>query len=247
MTDSPAVMLPPHPDSDHDASLPGWLTALGPGVLPSPTVVEGPPAPDRPITYGIVAKVTLARPGYGFRVEHDLPAGVELIETKPKATVVGEHLIWQLGRLDPGQELRVQVVVKPKDGAKLDPAGLTDFEATYSQNLYFQTPVVQPRLAARLLGPVDVAVGTAAEFVLDVASTGNWVVEGAKATVTLPAQFEHPEGPTFHFELGDVKPGGVRRVTIPANAVAPGPATIRAEVTGPADRTADVELACRVS
>jgi hypothetical protein len=73
------------------------------------------------------------------------------------------------------------------------------------------------------------------------------VVEGAKATVTLPPQFEHPDGPTFAFEFGDIKPGGVRRVTLPAHAVTAGAAVIRAEVTGPADRTADVELACRVS
>jgi hypothetical protein len=244
MTECPAAMRPP--DSDHDRpGLPAWLTAVE-AALPSPTVVEGPPAPDRPVSYGIVAKITLARPGYGFRVEHDLPAGVDLIETKPKATVVGDHLIWQIGRLDPGQELRVQVVVRPKEGVRIDPAELADFEATYSQNLYFQAPVVQPKLAVRLLGPTEVPAGTPTEFVLDVASTGNWVVEGARAAVTLPPQFEHPEGPTFAFEFGDIKPGGVRRVTIPAQAAVPGPATVRAEVTGPADRTADVELVCKV-
>jgi hypothetical protein len=245
MTDRQAATLPAAADLE-DTSLPAWLSALEPS-LPAPTVVEGPPAPDRPISYGVVAKVSLARPGFGFRVEHDLPAGVELIETRPKATVVGEHLIWQLGRLDPGQELRVQVVVKPQDGVKVDPTEVASFTATYSQNLYFQVPVVQPRLAARLLGPADVPVGTMTEFVLDIASTGNWVVEGARGTVTLPPQLDHPEGPTFAFEFGDIKPGGVRRVTIPAHAVHRGTAVVRAEVTGPADHTATVECTCRVS
>ena len=55
-------------------------------ILPAPTILAGPPAPDGPLTYGLVAKVTLRRPAFGFRVEHDLPADVDLIEAKPRAT-----------------------------------------------------------------------------------------------------------------------------------------------------------------
>ena len=43
-----------------------------------------------------------------------------------------------------------------------------------------------------------------------------------------------------------MKPGGVRRVTIPARAVRRGPSVVRAEVTGPIGHTAAVEFVCNV-
>ena len=242
MPDRQAMLSVP----DSNPGLPSWLPDPGPSPLPAPTVVVGPPAPDGPFTYGLRAKVALSKPGFGFRVEHDMPPGLQLIETRPKATVVGDHLIWQIGRLDPGQELRLEVVVRPEPGVKINPSDLASFEATYSQNLYFQSRVVHPKLAARLLGPAEAEVGAVVEFTLDVASIGNWVVENASGVVNLPAHFEHPTGRSFYFSFGDMKPGGVRRVTIPAHAVKRGPATIRAEITGPADHTAAVEFVCNV-
>jgi hypothetical protein len=221
-----------------------WLPDFEPEVptLPAPTVLAGPAVPDGPITYGLVAKVSLARPGFGFRVEHDLPSDVDLVDAKPKAKVVGDHLIWQLGRIDPGQEIRLEVTVKPRAGAQLNREELASFEATYSQNLYFQAPVARPRLAARWAGPPVVAVGDVTEFLLDVAASGNWRVECARAVVSLPTQFEHPDGPQFEFALGDLRPKEYRRVRIPVRAVLSGPAVLKAEVTGPAGHTATVEI-----
>ena len=240
------AMLPTAEPAD-DPGLPAWLPEPeAPAALPSPTVMVGPPAPDGPFTYGLRAKVALTKPGFGFRVEHDMPQGVELVETRPKATVVGTHLIWQLGRVDPGQELRLEVVVRPEPGVRIDPAELATFEATYNQNLYFQSRVVHPKLTARLLGPAEVAVGSVAEFYLDVASIGNWLIEDASAVVNLQSQFEHPNGLRFAFAFGEMKPGGVRRVTIPARAVRRGPSVVRAEVTGPVGHTAAVEFVCNV-
>jgi hypothetical protein len=239
-------MLPPAADPS-DPGLPSWLPDVDPPALPAPTVMVGPPAPDGPFTYGLRAKVALAKPGFGFRVEHDMPQGVELVDTRPKAKVVGQHLIWQLGRLDPGQELRLEVVVRPEPGVRISPADLATFEATYTQNLYFQSRVVHPKLTARLLGPAEVAVGAVAEFLLDVASIGNWMVEDATAVVGLQSQFEHPGGPRFEFAFGDMKPGSVRGVAIPPRAIRRGPGVIRAEVTGPVGHTAVVEFVCNVT
>src|SRR5262245_41345481 len=70
---------------DIEAGLTLWLPDLEPEVpvLPAPTILAGPAVPDGPLTYGLVAKVSLARPGFGFRVEHDLPPDVDLIEARP--------------------------------------------------------------------------------------------------------------------------------------------------------------------
>src|SRR5258708_6138250 len=95
MTDrqAPTLNSPTRPLDDDGITL--WLPAFEPEspALPAPTVLSGPPVPDSPLTYGLVAKVSLSRPGFGFRIEHDLPPDVDLIEARPKAKVVGEHLI----------------------------------------------------------------------------------------------------------------------------------------------------------
>jgi hypothetical protein len=211
-------------------------------MLSAPSVVSGPSIEDGPFTYGLVAKVTLARPGFGFRVEHDLPEGVDFVEARPRATIVGDHLIWQLGRVDPGQEIRLEVEVRARPGTTFTTSDRTSFTATYSNNLFFQAPVVRPRLSVRLSGPASVTVGEPVLFLMDVTGNGNWPVENVLAKVTLPPAFGHPDGPTFEFALGTVKPGEFRRVMIPAWAVQPGPAIVRAEVTGPPDRCSEVEF-----
>lgn len=236
------------PDAPTDSTaIPSWLDVEETPLLAEPTVLHSAAAPDGPLVYGLVARVALSRPGFGFRVEHDLPAGVELIEARPRATVVGDHLIWQMGRVDPGQEVRLEIVVKLEPGVVLDPAELANFTATYSQNLYLQAPVVRPRLAARVSGPTVAEVGTNVEFLLDVANTGNWIVSDARAMLILPDEFTHPSGPKFRFDLGVLKPGEYRRITVPALASVRGAATIRAEISGPADHQAIVELGSRVT
>jgi hypothetical protein len=218
-----------------------------PASLPAPTIFHGPANGDDTLTYGLVARVALNRPGFGFRIEHDLPPGVDLVSAKPRATVVGDHLIWQIGRVDPGQEVRLEIVVRPQPGTELNPEDVATFTGTYSQNLYFQAPVVRPRLTARLSGPAKCAVGDSTAFLLDVVNIGSWVASDVQAAVTLPPEFEHPDGPLFSFNLGSIKRGEYRRVTIPAEAVHPGEPAVRAIVTGADGREAVVEFQTRIA
>jgi hypothetical protein len=197
--------------------------------------------------YGLVARVALSRPAFGFRVEHDLPPGVVLVEARPRATVVGDHLIWQIGRVDPGQKLRLEVIVRLLPGTTLQADDLATFTATYSQNLFFEVPVVRPRLTARMSGPATANVGEVVEYVLDVASSGSAPVEDAIATITLPPTLAHREGPTLTFPIGKLRPGEFRRLSAPALVVASGTAIVRAVVVGPADRQANVEIATQLA
>jgi hypothetical protein len=214
---------------------------------PPLTAVIAPGGTSTTHVYGLVARVALTRPAFGFRVEHDMPAGVELIEARPKATVVGEHLIWQIGRVDPGQKLRLEVVVRVLPGTVLNPEDIATFTATYSQNLYFEVPVVRPRLTARMSGPATANLGESVEYILDVASAGSAPVQDARATINLPPAFDHPEGPVLAFALGTIKPGEFRRIAVPVRVMRTGAAVMRAEIVGPADRQAHVEIATQVS
>ncbi len=261
MTDSlkrtkPAPGLTAEQDLDTGGA-PAWLAEP---VLPTDpritfdgrvprAVVEPAPAAldDGPLAYGLVAKVLLPRPAFNFKVEHDLPMNVTLVEAKPRATVVGDHLIWNLGRLDPGQELRLQVVVLPEPGARLVVGELTNFTATYSQNLYFQTPLVRPRLAVTVTGTAAARVGELAEYVIEARNVGNWTVEHARAGVNFSGHLTGADGPAANFSLGTLDPGASRKITVYAKAARLGDARMRVDVAGTHDTRAVAEFATVVT
>ena len=78
------------------------------------------------------------------------------------------------------------------------------------------------------------------------ANIGSWDADSVQASITLPPGFAHPDGPIFVFNLGTIRPGEFRRVTVPAQAIACGDAVVRASVTGADDRQAIVEFSTEV-
>ena len=210
-------------------------------LAPAPAQLE-----ELPLVYGLVAKVLLPRPAFNFKVEHDLPPNVTLLEAKPRATVVGEHLIWNFGRLDPGQELRLQVVVLPEPGAKFTVGELTNFNATYTQNLYFQTPLIRARLSVKITGPEFVRVGELAEYVIETHNVGNWVIDNVTTGVVLPDELLGADGPSPAFTIGSLDPGASRKLTVHARAAKGGEARVKVESGGTDDAKSNAEFVTSV-
>lgn len=233
------------------APKPVAATPLPPARLPVSSVVQVQPlpavAPDTsrpptirrmPLVYGLVAKVDLPRPAFAFRVEHDLPSNVVLLETNPKATVVGDHLIWTIPRVDPGKEIRLQVVVLPEDGVTLSPSDLTSFSATYQQNLFFQVPLVRARLGMVITGPATAKVGEEVELALEITNTGNWPVTGI---ALMPATVTAPE-PLRSVDLGTLQPTERRQATIRARVKQAGPQKFKVRATGTPGISVEAEV-----
>jgi uncharacterized repeat protein (TIGR01451 family) len=200
-----------------------------------------------PLVYGLNAKVLLPRPAFGFRVEHSLPPGVKLLETHPKATVVGDHLIWNLGRLDPGREIRLQVVVQPEPDVTFKVDELTSFDATYSQNLHFETPLVRPKLIARFEGKTSVALGQTVSFSVEVRNSGNWPIHNVKAETTLPEGFAGDIPQPMVTDIGLLYPTEKRTITITTHGTQPGMYLGKVIVTGSEDTRAEAEMTVAVS
>jgi uncharacterized repeat protein (TIGR01451 family) len=221
---------------------PAESVGSGAGQLTRPVLIKQYSNGDGQIVYGLVARVAMSQPGFGFRVEHDLPVGVELVEVRPKAKVVGDHLIWQFGRVDPGQEVRLEIVIRPLPETVIQPEELAVFTATYSHNLYFQVPVVRPRLTARLTGATSAAVGDEVEIIVEVANIGSWQAANVRATVFVPSGFAHRSGSEFVVNVGTLKAGELQRIPVPMVAITRGKSIVRAEISGPDDRRAVIEL-----
>jgi hypothetical protein len=225
-------------DPGASVGLPAWLATMN---LPNDPRIggNGRKKPDEPpvnltgmpLTYGLAAKVLLPRPAFGFKVEHDLPMGVTLVEASPKCNVVGDHLIWNLGRVDPGQEIRLQVTVKLEEDAELKAGDMTNFTATYTQNLYFQTPLVLPKIAVKVNGPESVTAGDGATFEVEIANKGNWPVQGITMLGVLSPNLEHPVGRKLQLHVGTLLPHESRKIPIATKVIRTGRPVIQVDVT----------------
>ncbi len=200
-----------------------------------------------PLVYGLNAKVLLPRPAFGFRIEHSLPAGVKLLEAHPKASVVGDHLIWNLGRLDPGREIRLQVVVQPEPGVTFQIDDLTSFDATYSQNLHFETPLIRPKLGARIEGKQSVELGQLVSFTVEVRNSGNWPVDNVRAETFLPEGFAGESAQPMIVDIGLLYPTEKRIITITTHATVPGMHIGKVVVHGSDGAKAEAEMTVAVS
>jgi chemotaxis signal transduction protein len=186
----------------------------------------------RPIAYGLLAKVTLPRSAHQFRVEHDLPAGIQLLDTVPPARIDGRRLIWDLGRVDPGAEIRLQVVAFPDETFAPNANELTQFRATYQQNLNFQTPVLRPKLSLTVEAPDRIEAGQPVPLTVVVDNRGNWAVDDIALTVTLPDGLQLANSGPIRVPIGTLEPEESRTVTIPVRSTKPGVGTIQAKAQG---------------
>jgi chemotaxis signal transduction protein len=150
------------------------------------------PKPKLPnkLAYGVVAKLSTTKRVYNFRVHHELPKGVRLISTEPKADIQGNRLLWNLGDLPAGHDFRIRVIVQPDPNIKVTPADLTTFNAVYSQAMEFQTPLIRPKLDLTVHGPSRLEVGQIATLKAIVENQGNWPLNQAKIEWLLPPNLE---------------------------------------------------------
>ncbi|QVL30882.1 chemotaxis protein CheW [Telmatocola sphagniphila] len=219
------------------------LTAKAPNVPNASTL---PPealkkAVKNPLVYGLIAKVSLPRPAFQFKIEHDLPANVALLDVKPKAAVVGNRIIWSFGRVDPGQEIRLQLVIQPEEGAVINPSDLAVFEAGYKQSLHFQTPIARPRLSAVADGPIEMPMGTWETVRLQIRNSGNWPVKNAIVRGLLPTGLKLGENAPTQEEIGLLLPGEVYEFSYRVRATQEGPQTILFELSGSDNTSCQVE------
>jgi len=198
----------------------------------TPTVVVEMIAPEsinvgQPLTYELLVRNAGTIPVSGALLEEDLPARVVLISTEPAAEVQGERLSWSLGLLEPGDEKRIKVTVKPSEEGELRSRATISYRATVQSRLR----VTRPRVTVAMTGPDRVRVGESVPFQIRLSNTGS----GPAAKVRLQAHFSdglsHPAGQVIEAELNDLAAGQAKTLTLEAMAMQAGAATAMLTVT----------------
>jgi len=147
---------------------------------------------------------------------HDLvPQGTRLVSTSPRAeNASADLLIWKLGRLEPGQETKVEVRLMPVAEGEIGSVATAHFSSQAS----VRTRCTKPLLELRVSGPGQVMIGEAVHLNINISNPGSGATTGIVLMENVPEGLAHAAGESLEFEVGTLAPGESREIELTLDA-----------------------------
>jgi uncharacterized repeat protein (TIGR01451 family) len=143
-------------------------------------------------------------------VRVQVPDGVTVTGTEPKALAEEHHLVWHLGNLEVRQEKHIDVQIMPETrGAITLPAFVTVTGCATAR-----LEVREPKLEIKASAPRQAVVGDPATVVLTVSNPGDAPAENVKVRAALSDGLEHARGKFVDFDLDNLAPHESRTVLV---------------------------------
>ncbi len=182
----PATDNVPAPPGAADAARPPAPVNPGPGLhlekIGPPSVALG-----KPFTYELVLRNPSSAPLYQVRIEDEVPPGSNFLGANPRPEVQGGRLIWNIGTLNAGAEIRIKVELQPIRDGDIQTQAMASFSTTSD----LRTRVTQARLAVTKTGPETAQVGDEMTFEIRVTNTGSGPATHVLIHDDLPAGVQH--------------------------------------------------------
>jgi uncharacterized repeat protein (TIGR01451 family) len=194
-----------------------YLEKIGPATVPL----------GKPMAYEVVARNTGSVVVFNVHVEDELPSGAHFVGSTPAPDVQGEHLLWNLGMLEPGAERRIKIEMMPGAEGEL----VSRATATFSASSAVATRVTRPQLTVSVTGPQRAMVGDPAAFLIQVANVGTGPATNVVVHDNLPSGLWHEQGQHIDADIGTLAPGESKTLNLQATAVKVGPQSNEAVVT----------------
>lgn len=177
-----------------------------------------------------------AVPAHDVRVHDELPQGVQLINTHPRAErgQAGE-LVWTFGTLRPGEETVAKLEVMPTAEGEIGSVAHVHFSTEASARVLS----TRPALRVDVVAPPEVLIGQMTTFEITVTNPGTGVATGVVLTEHVPAGLEHEAGTELEYEVGNLQPGDTRTLTLSMKAMKAGPAVNVLSAQGDAQLVAE--------
>jgi uncharacterized repeat protein (TIGR01451 family) len=179
------------------------------------------------MTYEVVARNTGSVAVFNVHVEDELPSGARFVGSTPTPDVQGEHLLWNLGTMEPGAEKRIKIEMMPAAEGEL----VSRATATFSASSAVTTRVTRPQLTVNVTGPRSAMVGDPAAFLIQVANVGTGPATNVVVHDNLPSGLWHEQGQHIDADIGTLAPGEAKTLNLQATAVKVGPQSNEAVVT----------------
>jgi uncharacterized repeat protein (TIGR01451 family) len=154
-------------------------------------------------------------------VQDEIPAGTQLISTSPSATNEGGRIVWQLGKLSPGEDRTVEMQLMPKAEGDIGSVATV----TYSAQASVKTHCTMPQLAIRMTAPSEVMIGNQQHVKIEIRNPGSGDATGVMIFENVPANMKHVAGPALEFEIGTLRAGETRDLDLVLTAEKAGKVT----------------------
>ena len=227
-TTPPAQLTPP------PASLAGKTTGQGrPGVpqlegiqTPQLTIEKSGPRDlqvGKPARFEVSIRNVGAATAYDTLLHDAVPFGTTLITTVPPASPAGTNepsgtLLWAIGELKPGQEARVAMEVMPEQEGEVGSVASVSFRADAT----VRSRVTKPALAIVAEPLIPTLIGQPMTVGLTLTNPGTGTATGVVVEGLLPEAVSHPAGREVEFDVGQLKPGETKEITLVLQTVTPG-------------------------
>ncbi|MEM9409590.1 MAG: hypothetical protein AAGA30_00630, partial [Planctomycetota bacterium] len=150
------------------------------------------------------------------RIFDQIPAGAELVQSTPQPSRgQNNQLTWDLDTLDPGQEKRIKLQLKPTQPGEIGSVAQVTFSAMASM----RTKVTKPVLAIKHSTPSRVLVGDRVVVDIDVKNEGDGPASDVVIQEDLPEGLEFSEGfRELEYAVGTLGPGQSKKVRLELKA-----------------------------
>ncbi len=153
-------------------------------------------------------------------IRDEIPEGTRLENTKPQATGGAQgELVWQLGTLEPNQDVTVEMELMPTDEGNIGSVATVHFETEAS----VRTRATRPQLAIEIEAADEVLKGEELSVKITVSNPGSGIAENVVLEEHVPPGFRHPQGAELEYVVGDLAPKESRELTLLLEAVHAGP------------------------
>ena len=143
-------------------------------------------------------------------VHDEIPQGTQLVSTSPAATTEGSRLVWQLGKLSPGEDRTIEMQIMPKSEGDIGSVATV----TYSAQASVKTHCTMPQLAIRMTAPSEVMIGKQQHVKIEIRNPGSGDATGVMLFENVPPNVKHASGPALEFEIGTLRAGETRELDL---------------------------------
>ncbi len=143
-------------------------------------------------------------------VEDQFPAGTKLTGTIPRAELVDKTLLWRFDELKPDERKKILVRVIPIESGQVGSISTVSYKSMVAT----QTLVTAPKLELTVLADEEFAVGESIPLKFVLTNSGQGEAREVILRNLIPVGLEHPAGADLEYEIGDLKGGETKEVTL---------------------------------
>lgn len=168
----------------------------------------------KPAKFVLQVRNSGAQAADNVTIHDEIPQGTQLVSTSPAATNEGGKLVWQLGKLSPGEDRTIEMQIMPKSEGDIGSVATV----TYSAQASVKTHCTMPQLAIRMTAPSEVMVGKQQHVKIEIRNPGSGDATGVMLFENVPPNVKHVSGPALEFEIGTLRAGETRELDLVLSA-----------------------------